>query len=218
MSCVSLKSLLKGFDILALFSAAQEGFLSPPNAPSAIRLFILQCVLICILAETRYWWRWPLHIQRTQSTVCDGLWVFWIVCYHLRDDLRMGTAYRRERKGVFWCFTWSDTEDFVKVSTDAHLLVELRGLGQVCTGFKVGDGEDICSTLAGSCEKHKRHTRCDHRYYFDRRCEDREVLIILMESMAIIRTWCSIGHVELGVGTGCHAVYWKNTLLICWGW
>ncbi len=55
---------------------------------------------------------------------------------------------------MFVCFTWSDTEDFVKVSTDAHLLVELRGLGQVRAGFKVGDGEDVRSTLAGSWDKH----------------------------------------------------------------
>lgn len=46
--------------------------------------------------------------------------------------------------------TWSDTEDLVKVSTDAHLLVELRGLGQVGTGFEIGNREDVRSTFAGS--------------------------------------------------------------------
>lgn len=48
--------------------------------------------------------------------------------------------------------TWSHTEDFVKVSTDAHLLVELRRLSQVGAGFKVRHREDICSTFTGSCK------------------------------------------------------------------
>lgn len=45
--------------------------------------------------------------------------------------------------------TWTHTEDLVKVSTDAHLLVELGRLGQVGAGFKVRHREDICSTFTG---------------------------------------------------------------------
>lgn len=46
--------------------------------------------------------------------------------------------------------TWSHAEDLVKVSTDAHLLVELGRLGQVGAGFKVRHRKDICSTFTGS--------------------------------------------------------------------
>lgn len=46
--------------------------------------------------------------------------------------------------------TWTHTEDLVKISTDAHLLVELGGLGQVGAGFEVGHCEDVCSTFTGS--------------------------------------------------------------------
>lgn len=46
--------------------------------------------------------------------------------------------------------TWTHTEDLVKVSADAHLLVELGGLCQVGAGFEVRHSEDICSTFAGS--------------------------------------------------------------------
>lgn len=46
--------------------------------------------------------------------------------------------------------TWTHTEDLLKVSTDAHLLVQLGRLGQIGTGFKVRHREDICSTFAGS--------------------------------------------------------------------
>lgn len=83
-----------------------------------------------------------------------SLGVQFILTVHFKDDLKMKTLNRgkiKRQEGVFLCFTWSDTEDFVKVSTNAHLLVELRGLGQVRTGFEVGDGEDICATLTGSC-------------------------------------------------------------------
>lgn len=49
--------------------------------------------------------------------------------------------------------TWTHAEDLVKVSADAHLLVELGRLGQVGAGFKVRHGEDVGSTFAGSCEE-----------------------------------------------------------------
>lgn len=42
------------------------------------------------------------------------------------------------------------TEDLLKVPADAHLLVELGGLGQVGAGFEVGHGEDVCSAFTGS--------------------------------------------------------------------
>lgn len=45
--------------------------------------------------------------------------------------------------------TWTHTEDLVKVSTDAHLLVQLWGLGQVGAGLEVGHGEDVGSTFTG---------------------------------------------------------------------
>lgn len=47
--------------------------------------------------------------------------------------------------------TWAHAEDLVKVSADAHLLVELRGLSQVGAGFKVRHGEDVGPSLAGGC-------------------------------------------------------------------
>lgn len=47
--------------------------------------------------------------------------------------------------------TWAHAEDLVKVGTDAHLLVELRGLGQVGAGFEVRHGEDVGPSLAGGC-------------------------------------------------------------------
>lgn len=46
--------------------------------------------------------------------------------------------------------TWTHTEDLVEVGADAHLLVELGGLGQVGAGFKVRHGEDVCTPLTGS--------------------------------------------------------------------
>lgn len=49
--------------------------------------------------------------------------------------------------------TWSHTENFLKVSADAHLLVQLRRLGQVGAGFEVRHGEDICPTFTGSWQK-----------------------------------------------------------------
>lgn len=51
--------------------------------------------------------------------------------------------------------TWTHTEDLLKVSTDAHLLVELGGLGQVGAGFKVRHCEDIGSPLTGSYKVEK---------------------------------------------------------------
>lgn len=47
--------------------------------------------------------------------------------------------------------TWAHAEDLVKVGTDAHLLVKLRGLGQVGAGLKVRHGEDVGPSLAGGC-------------------------------------------------------------------
>lgn len=47
--------------------------------------------------------------------------------------------------------TWTHAEDLVKVGADAHLLVELRGLGQVGAGFEVRHGEDVGPSLAGGC-------------------------------------------------------------------
>lgn len=47
--------------------------------------------------------------------------------------------------------TWAHAEDLVEVGADAHLLVELRRLGQVGAGFKVRHGEDVGPSLAGSC-------------------------------------------------------------------
>lgn len=97
--------------------------------------------------------KWPDILYRPPSMRLS-LEVQFILTVHVKDDLKMETANRGKLKrqgGVFLCFTWSDTEDFVKVSTNAHLLVELRGLGQVRTGFEVGDSEDICATLTGSC-------------------------------------------------------------------
>lgn len=49
--------------------------------------------------------------------------------------------------------TWTHTEDLLKISTDTHLLVKLRRLGQVGTGFKVRHSEDICSTFTGSWKR-----------------------------------------------------------------
>lgn len=46
--------------------------------------------------------------------------------------------------------TWAHTEDLVEVGADAHLLVELGGLGQVGAGLEVRHGEDVCPPLAGS--------------------------------------------------------------------
>lgn len=46
--------------------------------------------------------------------------------------------------------TWAHTEDLVKVGTDAHLLVELRRLGQVGAGFEVGHCEDVRSSFTSS--------------------------------------------------------------------
>ena len=51
--------------------------------------------------------------------------------------------------------TWPHTEDLVEVGTDAHLLVELGGLGQVGTGLEVRHGEDVGSTFTGSWERTK---------------------------------------------------------------
>lgn len=47
--------------------------------------------------------------------------------------------------------TWTYAEHLVEVSADAHLLVELRGLGQVGAGLEVRHGEDVGPSLAGGC-------------------------------------------------------------------
>lgn len=55
-----------------------------------------------------------------------------------------------QESGYVGELTWPHTENFLKVGADAHLLVQLRGLGQIGTGLEVRHGEDICSTFAGS--------------------------------------------------------------------
>ena len=62
-------------------------------------------------------------------------------------------SFGRRASGVL---TWTHAEDLVKVSADAHLLVELRGLGQVGAGFEVRHGEDVRSALAGSWKRTKK--------------------------------------------------------------
>lgn len=57
--------------------------------------------------------------------------------------------------GIWICggLTRSHTEHFLKVGADAHLLVQLRRLGQVGAGFEVRHGEDICATFTGSWKR-----------------------------------------------------------------
>lgn len=63
-----------------------------------------------------------------------------------------GAQVRQAKGQMVGGLTWTHTEDLVKVSADAHLLVELWGLGQVGAGFKVRHGEDVGPSLAGSCK------------------------------------------------------------------
>lgn len=63
-----------------------------------------------------------------------------------------GAQVRRAQPQTVGHLTWTHTEDLVEVSADAHLLVELRGLGQVGAGFEVRHGEDVGSSLTGSCK------------------------------------------------------------------
>lgn len=53
-----------------------------------------------------------------------------------------------------WHHTWAYTEDLVKVSTDAHLLVELGGLGQVGAGLEVGHSKHVGPALTGRWKGH----------------------------------------------------------------
>lgn len=46
--------------------------------------------------------------------------------------------------------TWPNAENLIKVSTNTHLLVKLRGLCKVGTAFEVGHGKYIGTTFTGS--------------------------------------------------------------------
>lgn len=48
-----------------------------------------------------------------------------------------GPGEAEQKRQTVGSLTWAHAEDLVKVGTDAHLLVELRGLGQIGAGFKV---------------------------------------------------------------------------------
>lgn len=68
---------------------------------------------------------------------------------------------RRQMRGQF---TWTHTEDLLKVSADAHLLVQLGRLSQVGAGFKVRHREDIGSTFTGGWKRKKTSVRLSTRF------------------------------------------------------
>ena len=67
--------------------------------------------------------------------------------------------------------TWAHAEHLVEVSADAHLLVELGGLGQIGAGLEVGHREHVGATLAGRCGN-GRHTYTHTTFNLHNVCVD----------------------------------------------